>query len=274
MGRIVVKSRSIKLLLVLSLAVVVLIPVTAVASHQFTDVPNSNIFHADIAWLADNGVTKGCNPPANTMYCPEANVTRQQMAAFMHRLAVNKVVDAKTAVTADSATNADKLDGKDSTAFLGKTEKAADSDKLDGFSYEAIASRAEGVAYERDTGDLDGVYATVSIDAPMSGLIIARAGGDSYFGTGIVVCELLLDDLEFDSAEGYVDHGQHDEADCITSGSVVVDAGVHTVDLFLTGDAIHVGNLWAMWIPFDGAGEEYASASNLEAPAIGEKDRK
>ena len=96
------RSRSIKLLLVLSLAVVVLVPVAAVASHQFTDVPNSNTFHADIAWLADNGVTKGCNPPANTMYCPEANVTRQQMAAFMHRLAVNKVVDAKTAVNADA----------------------------------------------------------------------------------------------------------------------------------------------------------------------------
>jgi hypothetical protein len=123
------------LLLVLSLAVVVLIPVTAVASHQFTDVPNANIFHGDISWLADNGVTKGCNPPANTMFCPEANVTRQQMAAFMHRLAVNKVVDAKTAVTAD---NANKLDGKDSTAFLGKTEKAADSNLLDGMDSTAF----------------------------------------------------------------------------------------------------------------------------------------
>ncbi len=30
------------------------------------------------------------------------------------------------------AKNADKLDGKDSTEFLGKTEKAADSDLLDG----------------------------------------------------------------------------------------------------------------------------------------------
>jgi hypothetical protein len=48
------------------------------------------------------------------MYCPTDNVTRQQMAAFMHRLAVNKVVDAKTAVTAD---NANKLDGMDSTAL-------------------------------------------------------------------------------------------------------------------------------------------------------------
>jgi hypothetical protein len=33
--------------------------------------------------------------------------------------------------TATSAGDATTLDGKDSTEFLGKTEKAADSDKLD-----------------------------------------------------------------------------------------------------------------------------------------------
>ncbi|MEA2022738.1 MAG: hypothetical protein U9N79_00455, partial [Actinomycetota bacterium] len=76
--------------------------------------------------------TKGCNPPTNTKFCPSDNVTREQMSAFMHRLAINKVVDAKTAVNADNAADADKLDGKDSSEFLGKTEKAADSDKLDG----------------------------------------------------------------------------------------------------------------------------------------------
>ncbi len=34
--------------------------------------------------------------------------------------------------------NADQLDGKDSSAFLGKTEKAADSDKLDGLDSSAF----------------------------------------------------------------------------------------------------------------------------------------
>ena len=34
--------------------------------------------------------------------------------------------------TATSAGDANTRDGKDSTAFLGKSEKAADSDKLDG----------------------------------------------------------------------------------------------------------------------------------------------
>ncbi len=94
-----------------------LVPVAAIAAGGFTDVgDDNNVFKTDIEWMADAGVTKGCNPPTNDEFCPEANVTREQMAAFMHRLAINKVVDAKTAM------DADKLDGKDSTAFVQKGE--------------------------------------------------------------------------------------------------------------------------------------------------------
>lgn len=46
---------------------------------------DGSIFEADIEWLADQGITKGCNPPDNTLYCPDASVTRGQMAAFLHR---------------------------------------------------------------------------------------------------------------------------------------------------------------------------------------------
>ncbi len=50
----------------------------------FTDDDNST-FEDDIDKLATAGVTKGCNPPLNTKYCPDLNVTRGQMAAFLHR---------------------------------------------------------------------------------------------------------------------------------------------------------------------------------------------
>ena len=30
-------------------------------------------------------MTKGCNPPVNDMFCPDAYVTRGAMAAFLHR---------------------------------------------------------------------------------------------------------------------------------------------------------------------------------------------
>jgi hypothetical protein len=35
--------------------------------------------------LGTAGVTKGCNPPANTKFCPKDPVTREQMAAFLKR---------------------------------------------------------------------------------------------------------------------------------------------------------------------------------------------
>ena len=83
-------------LAVVLVTVLVAAPATVLASHTFTDVPDSNIFHDDIAWLADAGVTLGCNPPANDQFCPDGVVTRAQMAAFMRRLAEGQVVDAAT----------------------------------------------------------------------------------------------------------------------------------------------------------------------------------
>lgn len=77
------------------LALVVLaVAVPAIAGDSFVDVPDSNIFHDDITWLAEKGVTRGCNPPDNTEFCPQDNVTRQQMAAFMHRLSDAVLTDA------------------------------------------------------------------------------------------------------------------------------------------------------------------------------------
>ncbi|MPZ54297.1 MAG: hypothetical protein GEU79_16465 [Acidimicrobiia bacterium] len=52
---------------------------------EFGDVPEDNIFAEDIEWLAAEGITFGCNPPANTMFCPEDSVSRGQMAAFINR---------------------------------------------------------------------------------------------------------------------------------------------------------------------------------------------
>ena len=50
----------------------------------FTD-DDGSVFESDIDRLGTAGVTKGCNPPTNDRYCPSGNVTRGQMAAFLHR---------------------------------------------------------------------------------------------------------------------------------------------------------------------------------------------
>ncbi|MGH8912496.1 MAG: S-layer homology domain-containing protein, partial [Acidimicrobiia bacterium] len=44
-----------------------------------------HLFEADIARLADAGITRGCNPPDNSRFCPDEVVTRGQMAAFLVR---------------------------------------------------------------------------------------------------------------------------------------------------------------------------------------------
>lgn len=51
---------------------------------SFADDDNS-VFLDDIEWLAAEGITKGCNPPHNTLFCPDQVVTRGQMAAFLSR---------------------------------------------------------------------------------------------------------------------------------------------------------------------------------------------
>lgn len=113
-----VPKRWARVAMLVGVTALIVAPLTAIATHSFTDVPNSNTFHGDIAAIADAGVTKGCNPPDNTEYCPDDFVTRGQMAAFMNRLGAlgagkTPVVNAATAVeaghadTADNATTAD-----------------------------------------------------------------------------------------------------------------------------------------------------------------------
>ncbi len=44
-----------------------------------------SIFEGDIDRLGTAGITRGCNPPANTRFCPELDVDRGAMMAFLHR---------------------------------------------------------------------------------------------------------------------------------------------------------------------------------------------
>ncbi len=67
-------------------------PGVSLASDRFKDVPDNHTFHDDITWLANAGVTLGCNNPVNDRFCPGDSVTRGQMAAFIRRLAQGGVV--------------------------------------------------------------------------------------------------------------------------------------------------------------------------------------
>jgi hypothetical protein len=57
---------------------------TAAPCAGFTDLDDTSGFCGDVAWIKNRGVTLGCT--STTLYCPDGNVTRLQMAAFMQRL--------------------------------------------------------------------------------------------------------------------------------------------------------------------------------------------
>ena len=103
------RTRHRAVLVALILGAAIAFPLGVLASHQFSDVPDSNPYHADIDALVDSGVTTGCG---GGKYCPSAFVTRGEMAAFMNRLGALQA--GKTPVV-----NADKIDGLDSTDLLG-----------------------------------------------------------------------------------------------------------------------------------------------------------
>ena len=56
----------------------------AASRDYFTD-DDASTFEDDINRLAESGITKGCNPPDNTAFCPTRIVNRAQMAAFLVR---------------------------------------------------------------------------------------------------------------------------------------------------------------------------------------------
>lgn len=51
---------------------------------KFTD-DNQSVHQNGIEAMAAAGITKGCNPPANTRFCPNDDVTRAEAAAFLAR---------------------------------------------------------------------------------------------------------------------------------------------------------------------------------------------
>jgi len=71
---------------------------------------DDSIFEADIERLAAAGITKGCNPPTNDRYCPTDQVTRDQMAAFLHRALGGSIVTGTVPTFTDSTGNTFEAD--------------------------------------------------------------------------------------------------------------------------------------------------------------------
>jgi hypothetical protein len=106
------------MLTVVALLAVAIPAIGIAAGGAFID-DESSVFEGDINWLAGAGVTSGCNPPEFDRFCPNDNVTRGQMAAFMKRFAGFLGAEDGVVNQADFASDSDTLDGYDSSEFLG-----------------------------------------------------------------------------------------------------------------------------------------------------------
>jgi hypothetical protein len=207
-------------------------PIAVYASHQFTDVPDSNIFHDDISWLADAGVTKGCNPPANDQFCPKDTVTRETTAAFLHRLAVNQVVDAG---------------------------------ELRGYAASELAPRAAFSSTE-DAGNGNASLQT-EITAPAPGVLLmsGTVHATNPAASDQIECVFIIDGMfpptnEVPGTYMYESFATNEEVECTTTGAGTVDAGTYTVTYDIHSEnvvdvtSLGAASTWVMWVPFDGSG--------------------
>jgi hypothetical protein len=187
-------------------ALVLAIPTAVWASHQFTDVPNSHLFHSAIGWMKDNDITKGCNPPANDHYCPDNNVTRGQMAAFMQRLAENQVVDAA------------EVDGV-------SAQEIAPFSVVGGASAQTFPTNLSFVA-------LTGASTSIAVPTGQTAVVNARISGESMCtGGDYATVRLLLDGNEMSPAVS-TDFA-FDSSDTATEGTSSWES--HAVERFVSG---------------------------------------
>jgi hypothetical protein len=87
---------------------------------DFTDTVG-HLFEADVRWLAGHDITRGCDPPLNSRFCPDAAVSRGELAAMVHRALGGIVAIEESDIDLDRFT--DSLDSifRESIAWLGAT---------------------------------------------------------------------------------------------------------------------------------------------------------
>ena len=149
------------MLVAVVLGAAIAFPLGALARHQFSDVPDSNPYHADIDALADTGVTTGCG---GGKFCPTAFVTREQMAAFMNRLGALQA--GKTPVV-----NADRVDSRNASDLTRFAYASEDATTLLPANWQSV------------------VYGDVTITAPTSGFVLITASATIFNSGCTATCD-------------------------------------------------------------------------------------
>ena len=235
------KEDHLKKVLVLVFVVLLLAPAAAIAAGgQFTD-DDDSVFEADIEWLAGAGVTLGCNPPTNDNFCPDDNVKRGQMAAFMRRFAAYLGAEDGVVSNADNAA------------------MAADSALLNGLSAEELIDSSPAVINAAQFGndgfgpstDFNFLWGSTAWSAAAVGGGCMQAPVSVPHGAGLLNAELYVLDT---SGGGFYTVNSSNLGDASTfiqvTGTAIADPAVQTVTIDLTGTtATNASQHWIGWCP-------------------------
>jgi hypothetical protein len=187
-------------LAVLLVTAVVVPGVAGAAGGSFID-DETSIFEGDIEWLADAGVTRGCNPPTNDRFCPNDEVTRGQMAAFMRRFA----------------------------QFLGAEDgTVSEADRVGGFAANELV-RVDG-CWEDNPMDGTDYQCDFELRAPVEGMAALTGFVDLSSGSpgDIVICRFRVDGSVVESSAAAV-VASPASANCTSAAVVPLTAGRHTI---------------------------------------------
>ncbi len=213
-------------------------------ADRFTD-DDTSIFEADIEALAEAGVTVGCNPPANDLFCPGNPVLRSQMATFLGRALGLTPTTPPTVATANLARIYFMYDQPSGGPFLAPVARylaapatpesavdlmlagptAAESSQVPAFSSEVPGGTTRNGAIDVAAG-----VATVDLsedfdDGGGSATMLARLGQLTYTLTAFATIDEVM--LELDgvpvtvfSSEGIDISGGLDRAFFLDTGVV------------------------------------------------------
>lgn len=219
-------------LLVLSLAVllvVALVPAAVMAAGgAFVD-DDDSIFEADIEWLAAAGVTKGCNPPVNDLFCPNDSVSRGQMAAFMRRFAQYLGGEDGQVALADHADHATQAENAQTVGDLMPGDLI----------------RINGAMIDADVNDFTAAtwtnLVTTQIEAPVAGVLLVMGSvgledDSSLAGDSWIMLRLTVDGVSTHSDDwAYTVELSDDPNDepfatvASLNAAVAVGQGQHTI---------------------------------------------
>lgn len=228
---------------VVALAALLAVPIGVFASHSFTDVPDSNTFHTQIGRVKGAGITAGCTA---TTYCPNANVTRGQMAAFLARTGGRVGFSGIDSINGPALSNSAAAP----TVLATVTIKAGDvtggyaaiqlTGSFTAYSNSAVGLPTIGLGFVREAGTATRISGSGSVQ------VDAIAGGIAGVGTAAVL------------------------------GVVSVPTGVSKTyelvayRLYGTGSLLGFATLSAAYVPFAGDGTNVSPAaapvSDSESP--------